>query len=101
MASENREKKPIVIERRRGKDRKKTPRLTKTYDVTIIPATVGIVAETEEPPKKRVSRVSATLRLLWVTSMFTSIWQRTVAVLVVSRAAISSSPNMPAPAMVS
>lgn len=55
MASENREKKPIVIERRRGKDRKKTPRLTKTYDVTIIPATVGIVAETEEPPKKRVA----------------------------------------------
>lgn len=55
MVSENREKKPIVIERRRGKDRKKTPRLTKTYDVTVIPATVGIAAETEEPPKKRVA----------------------------------------------
>ena len=37
------------------KGRKKTPRLTKTYDVKIIPATVGVVAETEEPPKKRVA----------------------------------------------
>lgn len=55
MASENHNKKPLVIERRRGKERKKTPRLTKTYEVKIIPATIGVVMETEEPPKKRVA----------------------------------------------
>lgn len=48
MASENHNKKPLVIERRRGKERKKTPRLTKTYEVKIIPATIGVVMETEE-----------------------------------------------------
>lgn len=55
VASENHNKKPLVIERRRGKERKKTPRLTKTYEVKIIPATIGVVMETEEPPKKRVA----------------------------------------------
>lgn len=55
MASDSHAKKPIVIERRKEKGRKKTPRLTKTYDVKIIPATVGVVTETEEPPKKRVA----------------------------------------------
>ena len=55
MASDSRAKRPIVVERRKEKGRKKTPRLTKTYDVKIIPATVGVVAETEEPPKKRVA----------------------------------------------
>ena len=55
MASENHNKKPLVIERRRGKERKKTPRLTKTYEVKIIPATIGVVMETEEPPEKRVA----------------------------------------------
>ena len=35
VASENHNKKPLVIERRRGKERKKTPRLTKTYDSEI------------------------------------------------------------------
>ena len=55
MASDSHAKRPIVVERRREKGRKKTPRLTKTYDVKIIPATVGVVAETEEPPKKRVA----------------------------------------------
>ena len=54
MASENREKKPIVIERRRGKDRKKTPRLTKTYDVTIIVYNIDEVKPAEE--KKRRGR---------------------------------------------
>lgn len=58
MASENHNKKPLVIERRRGKERKKTPRLTKTYEVKIIPATIGVVMETEEPPKKRVAAFS-------------------------------------------
>ena len=53
MASDSHAKRPIVVERRKEKGRKKTPRLTKTYDVKIIPATVGVVAETEEPPKKR------------------------------------------------
>lgn len=43
------------LDMKRRKGRKKTPRLTKTYDVKIIPATVGVVAETEEPPKKRVA----------------------------------------------
>lgn len=51
MASDSHAKRPIVVERRKEKGRKKTPRLTKTYDVKIIPATVGVVAETEEPPK--------------------------------------------------
>lgn len=55
MASDSHAKRPIVVERRKEKGRKKTPRLTKTYDVKIIPATVGVVAETEEPPKKRVA----------------------------------------------
>ena len=55
MASDGHAKRPIVVERRKEKGRKKTPRLTKTYDVKIIPATVGVVAETEEPPKKRVA----------------------------------------------
>ena len=55
MASDCHAKRPIVVERRKEKGRKKTPRLTKTYDVKIIPATVGVVAETEEPPKKRVA----------------------------------------------
>lgn len=55
MASDSHAKRPIVVERRKEKERKKTPRLTKTYDVKIIPATVGVVAETEEPPKKRVA----------------------------------------------
>ena len=55
MASDSHAKRPIVVERRKVKGRKKTPRLTKTYDVKIIPATVGVVAETEEPPKKRVA----------------------------------------------
>lgn len=55
MASDSHAKRPIVVERRKEKGRKKTPRLTKTYDVKIIPATVGVMAETEEPPKKRVA----------------------------------------------
>lgn len=55
VASDSHAKRPIVVERRKEKGRKKTPRLTKTYDVKIIPATVGVVAETEEPPKKRVA----------------------------------------------
>ena len=55
MASDGHAKRPIVVERRKEKGRKKTPRLTKTYDVKIIPATVGVVAETEKPPKKRVA----------------------------------------------
>ena len=55
MASDSHAKRPIVVERRKEKGRKKTPRLTKTYDVKIIPATVGVVAETEETPKKRVA----------------------------------------------
>lgn len=55
VASDSHAKRPIVVERRKEKERKKTPRLTKTYDVKIIPATVGVVAETEEPPKKRVA----------------------------------------------
>lgn len=55
MANDAHAKKPIVIEWRREKGRKKTPRLTKTYEVKIIPATVGVVLETEEPPKKRVA----------------------------------------------
>ena len=62
MASDSHAKRPIVVERRKEKGRKKTPRLTKTYDVKIIPATVGVVAETEEPPKKRVAVVSAQIR---------------------------------------
>lgn len=41
MASDSHAKRPIVVERRKEKGRKKTPRLTKTYDVKIIPATVG------------------------------------------------------------
>ena len=45
VASENHNKKPLVIERRRGKERKKAPRLTKTYEVKIIPATIGVVME--------------------------------------------------------
>ena len=59
MASDSHAKRPIVVERRKEKGRKKTPRLTKTYDVKIIPATVGVVAETEEPPKKRVAACTA------------------------------------------
>ncbi len=55
MENDTHAKKPIVIERRREKGRKKTPRLTKTYEVKIIPATIGVVPETEEPPKKRVA----------------------------------------------
>ena len=63
MASDSHAKRPIVVERRKEKGRKKTPRLTKTYDVKIIPATVGVVAETEEPPKKRVAAyLSAQIR---------------------------------------
>lgn len=58
VASDSHAKRPIVVERRKEKGRKKTPRLTKTYDVKIIPATVGVVAETEEPPKKRVAAFS-------------------------------------------
>ena len=45
MASDSHAKRPIVVERRKEKGRKKTPRLTKTYDVKIIPATVGVVVK--------------------------------------------------------
>lgn len=55
MANDAHAKKPIVIEQRREKGRKKTPRLTKTYEVKIISATVGVVLETEKPPQKRVA----------------------------------------------
>lgn len=40
MANDAHAKKPIVIERRREKGRRKSPRLTKTYEVKIIPASV-------------------------------------------------------------
>ena len=55
MVNENQQRVPVVIERRKTKTKKKTPRLTKTYDVKVIPATIGVVTETEKPPKKRVA----------------------------------------------
>lgn len=84
MASENHNKKPLVIERRRGKERKKTPRLTKTYEVKIIPATIGVVMETEEPPKKRVAASTISWARKWASAwslaagiLFRlSLWQR-------------------------